>query len=89
VTQAAAAAHVGGGAPLQQAIVHRFRNRMTLTFDLLTPRPTHATEHMCTKYGVDSSSGFSFPARTHTDMKSQMPIYVLAVLAIANRDVKL
>jgi len=41
-----------------------FRNRVTLTFDLLTSGTIHANRVPCTKSGVDSSSGF--PVRVPT-----------------------
>jgi len=47
-------------------------NPVTLTFDPLTSGSTHADfrgpvmEYMCTQFGVDSLSRFSFTARTQT-----------------------
>ena len=58
-------------------IVHLqfFRNRVTLTFDLLTSGSMHAEilaiEHMCTKFGADRSSGFSCKAQTHIHVCTQ------------------
>ena len=52
-----------------------FRNRVTLTSDLLTSGSTHAErlniEYTCTTFGVDSSSCFTFRMRTNRQTDKQ------------------
>jgi len=59
------------GATLQQPYIRDdFHNRVTLPFESLTSGSMHADilpkYVLCTKSGVDSSSGFFVRARTHT-----------------------